>query len=407
MAIDRDTRRLAPLPAADLELAAPGLVAALVALDAGALVTFMLAGARLGLAVLVALLPLALALWWMRDTALRLGAVTGKGPGDLIRERFGVRWAVAVLAALALASLASLFAAFLGLELALGILGVPVFIAVPGAALGIWALAVRAEKALVRRTFLAACLLYLAFVAAGSLALGAPFPPRTLPLPTGSAIWLALVGSTLTPWAVFHFHSTVVDHPVQQRDYAEARRGVALGLVLGALLCALVALTGSGAGPGALAGAELGRGLGAIAGSGASAVFALVLLVASTFSAAGIPVVLAYSTCDALGFASGLDRDWREAPFFHVLIGVPILAGAALAAVPWADPLRQILHVQALNGLLAVVPLGCLLLLAGQRRLMGPLVVGPAGWALGGLAMGITGVLALALALGWLGQALH
>src|ERR1700739_300691 len=74
-----------------LAVVGPGIITANVDNDAGGITTYSLAGAQFGLRVLWTLVPITIALIIVQEMSARMGAVTGKGLADLVRENFGVK----------------------------------------------------------------------------------------------------------------------------------------------------------------------------------------------------------------------------------------------------------------------------------------------------------------------------
>ena len=71
----------------------PGLIVMLADTDAGSLITAAQSGARWGYAMVLPQVVLIPILYMAQEITVRLGVVTGKGHGQLIRERFGPAWA--------------------------------------------------------------------------------------------------------------------------------------------------------------------------------------------------------------------------------------------------------------------------------------------------------------------------
>src|ERR1035441_1499278 len=69
----------------------PGFITANVDNDAGGIFTYSAAGAQFGHMLLWTMIPITVALIVVQEMCARMGAVTGKGLSDLIREEFGLR----------------------------------------------------------------------------------------------------------------------------------------------------------------------------------------------------------------------------------------------------------------------------------------------------------------------------
>src|SRR5689334_10840339 len=149
--------------AACLAVLGPGFITANVAHDPGGILTYSQAGAEFGYQLLWTLIPTTIALIVVQGMAARMGAVTGKGLSDLIREEFGLRATFFTMVVLGLADLGNIAAEFAGVASALGIFGVSKYIAVPLAALLVWSVVVRGTYTLVERVLLVLSLVYFAY----------------------------------------------------------------------------------------------------------------------------------------------------------------------------------------------------------------------------------------------------
>src|SRR5688500_1255425 len=138
--------------------------------DAGGIATFASVGAEHGYRLLWILLPIAISLGLVQEMCARMGAVTGKGLADLIRERFGVRWTAFVMLALLIANGGVTVSEFVGIAAATELFGVPRFISVPLTAFAIWWLVVKSSYQRVERVFLLMSLVFLGYIASAFLA---------------------------------------------------------------------------------------------------------------------------------------------------------------------------------------------------------------------------------------------
>src|SRR3990167_1098439 len=148
----------------------PGFITGNVNNDAGGIYTYSLAGARYGYALLWTLLPITLVLIVVQEMTARLGAVTGKGLADLIREEFGFRTTFFVMLALTLTNLTNVMAEFAGVASSMEIFGVPKYLSVPVVAVFVWFLVVRGTYKSVEKVFLIACSFYVCYIFSGIMA---------------------------------------------------------------------------------------------------------------------------------------------------------------------------------------------------------------------------------------------
>src|SRR5580658_1112 len=121
-----------------LAVLGPGFITAVVDNDSGGIYTYSQAGARWGYLPLWTLLPITVALIVTQEMCSRMGAVTGKGLSDLIREEFGLRITFFTMILLVILNLTNIMAEFAGVATSLGLFGVSKFICVPAAAAFVW-----------------------------------------------------------------------------------------------------------------------------------------------------------------------------------------------------------------------------------------------------------------------------
>lgn len=408
-ALRKRTRHLRRRLAILLAVVGPGLIVSNVDNDAGGIYTYSLAGAQFGYAVLWSLIPMAFALYVTLEMCSRMGAITGKGLSDLIREEFGFRVTFFVMAAVLVVNLGNVLAEFAGVASAMEMFGVSKYISVPLAAIVVWVLVIRESAARVEKVFLAVCVVYLAYVVSAVLArpdwLAAA---RNVVVPTvrfDSAYLLilaALVGTTIAPWQHFYLQAAVVEKRVGPRQYPHTRTDVLVGsvscmiIVFFIIVCTAATLYVHGHRTVGSA-AEAAEALRPLAGRWASGLFALGLLNASLFAASILPLSTAYVICEALGFESGIDRKFSEAPIFYWLYTALIAVGAGLILLPGAPLVRIAVLSQVANSFLLPIVLIFVLLLVNRRDLMGSQTNSPAfnavAWATSVAMIALTFVL--------------
>ena len=404
----RPAARVLAAAGAALAFVGPGMITSNVDNDAGGIYTYSLAGARYGYELLWVLVPVLAALIVVQEMGARMGAVTGKGLADLIREEFGLRTTFVLMIAVLFTNVGNAAANFAGLASSLELFGVSRYLSVPVGAAVVWWLVVFGTYKSVEKVFLAACVLYLAYPVSMILAkpdwaeaargLVTPTLPADLP---GIAMVVGIVGTTIAPWMQFYLQSSFVEKEVQVSEYPKARLDVVVGSVLAVAVagCIVVAcaatLHPSGVRSIASAAAAAGA-LAPLAGRYAETLFALGLANASLFAASILPLATAYSVCEGLGLEAGVNRRFGEAPEFYWLYTAIIAAGAGMILVPGVPLLKIILLSQVLNGILLPVILIFMVLLINRTELMGERVNGKV-W--NGVVWSTTGLLIL-LALG-------
>ena len=365
-----------------LAVMGPGIITGNVDNDANGIATYSVAGAHFGYSLLWTLVLSTVALAMVQEMVARMGAVTGKGLADLIRERFRVRLTVFIMIVLVLANWANTIGDFAGVAGAMEIFGVSRYLAVPLAVVLVWLLVVRGSYRLVERVFLAATLIYVTYVISAVLAK----PPwgevlRTVLTPSWSFdrayvfLVIGLIGTTIAPWMQFYQQAAVVDKGIGARDYADARLDTFLGVIsLNVIAFFIVVACGAtlfARGVEVRDAADAAVALAPLAGPYAAGLFAIGLLNAGLFSVAIIPLSTAYAVCEAFGWEAGLDRTAREAPVFVGLFTALIIASALVILIPGIPLIPVMLLSQVLNGMLLPFVLVFLILLTGDREIMG------------------------------------
>src|SRR5258705_3061365 len=369
-----------------LAVIGPGLITSSVDNDSGRISVCSQAGARYGYALLWSLIPMTIALYVTEEMCAWMGVVTGKGLSDLIREEFGFRPTFFLILAGLIVDMGNVAAEFAGVAASMQIFGISKYISVPIAAIFVWILVLRGTARAVEKIFLAACVLYLSYVASAILA--KPdwiLAAKSTVIPTmhfdgGYLLMLtALVGTTIAPWQFFYLQAAFVEKRVARRQYPQARADVLVGsvscmvIVFFIIVCTAATLHATGHFNIVDAG-EAAQSLVPLAGKWAGMLFAFGLLNASLFAASILPLSTSHVICEGMGFEAGIDHKFNDAPIFYSLYTGMIVVGAAVILIPNA-PLEKILVLsQVGNGVWLPVVLIFILLLVNRRDLMGDMV---------------------------------
>jgi Mn2+/Fe2+ NRAMP family transporter len=370
-----------------LAVVGPGFITANVDNDAGGIYTYSLAGAQFGYSLLWTMIPITIALVVVQEMASRMGAATGKGLSDLIREEFGFRVTFFLMLALVVTNFGNVVAEFAGVASSLELFGFSRYIVVPLAAIVVWIMVVQGTYSGVEKIFLAASGFYVCYIIAGLLA----HPDwkaavvSTFSRPTAAGIRnysylfmvIGLVGTTIAPWMQFYLQASVVEKGITPRQYRASRWDVILGCIFTDVVAWFIivacAATLYAAGrteiKDAADAAQALRPL--VPGDWAYLLFAAGLFNASLFAASILPISTAYTVCEGLGFESGLDKKFHEAPAFYWLYTLLIVAGAGVLLAPRFPLVHVIVVSQVVNGIVLPFVLIFMLLLANDRELMG------------------------------------
>jgi len=387
----------------------PAIVSGFADNDAGGITTYSLAGARFGYELLWVILVTQVALFVTQEIGARIGLATGQGLTGLIRERFGVRWAAFAALTMISANLGSTVSEFAGIGAALSLFGVPVPVSAALAAVAVITLISRGSFSRVQYFFVfVGILVSAAYIVSAVLARPDWSQAASALIPHGpfnGAYMLAVVGTvgtTITPWGQGFIQAYVVDKRLRSEDLAAERVDVLIGVLITNVVAAFIVVacaatlwtSGQRDIPDAAAAA---RALGPLAGDVASVLFAVGLLAASLLGLGVVPLASAYTACEAFGWEQGVDWRWREAPAFYGLLAFFILFAASFLLIPGLPLIQVMFSAQVINGLLLPIILVFVMLLAGDRRIMGELASGKINLTLGWLVTGLLIVLSIVL----------
>jgi len=385
----------------------PGFVTANVDNDPGGILTYSQAGAKFGYQLLWTLIPTTIALIVVQEMAARMGAVTGKGLSDLIREEFGLRATFFTMLVLGFADFGNIISEFAGLASGMGIFGVSKYIVVPAGAILVWTLIVRGTYKPVERILIIASLVYFAYPVSAFLAkpdwhsaIKQTLIPTVSSNPDYFVVVVGLIGTTITPWMQFYLQAAVVEKGVDRRHYSLCRLDVIMGCVVTDVIAFFIVVACGAtiyhsAHPEINDVAQAALALKPFAGKYASLLFAVGLINASLLSAAILPLATSYNICEGLGFESGIDKRFNEAPVFYWLYTLLIGGGAAVVLIPRLPLLKFIIFSQVANGILLPFVLVYMLKLINRPRLMGSYKNKPwqnaVAWTTAGVMIVLTG----------------
>jgi len=368
-----------------LSVIGPGFIAGNAGNDAGGIATYSIVGAREGYGLLWALVLMIFALAVIQEMSSRMGVVTGKGFGDLVREKFGIRITLAIMTLFVFANLTVIVAEFAGIAASMELFGVHKHISVPISAFVVWFVVVKGNFKQVERLLIAISLIYLTYVFSGVMS----NPPwkevaRQILVPhirldkDYLLLFITMVGTTITPYMQFYLQSAVVDKGIRIDEYRFAKFDVYAGSFMTVFIAFFIVLsTGTILHPAGVivdSAEHAAQALRPLAGDFASHLFAIGLLNASFLAAFVLPLATAYGLSEAFGWESGINKTFREAPQFLGFYTAFIVIGAGVILLPNA-PLIKIMYLsQTINGMLLPVVLIIMLRLINDATIMGEYV---------------------------------
>src|SRR3989441_8539187 len=366
----------------------PGFITANVDNDANGIVTYSQAGAQFGYQLLWTMIPVTLALIVMQEISARMGAVTGKGLSDLIREEFGFRITFFMMIAILFINFGNILGEFAGIAGSLELFGLSKYITVPICAVIVWLIVVKGQYKSVEKIFLVASFIYITYIFAGILAKPAwieatirTFKPPGRELFRHDYLFMTItvIGTTIAPWMQFYLQSSVVEKGVTRRQYKASQLDVISGCIFTDVVAWFIivacAATLFAHGVHEINYAkDAAEALRPLAGDFAYILFAVGLFNASLFAASILPLSTAYTVCEGLGFESGIGKGFSEAPVFYWLYTILIVAGAGVILIPNLPLVQISILSQVVNGIAIPVVLVFMLLLVNKKELMGEYV---------------------------------
>src|SRR6266853_2435591 len=367
----------------------PGFITANVDNDAGGIYTYSAAGAQFGHLLLWTLIPITLALIVVQEICARMGAVTGKGLSDLIREEFGFRITFFMMIGVLIINFGNVVGEFAGIAGSLELFGLSKYITVPICAFIVWIIVLKGQYKTVEKVFLVASFFYMTYIFASILAKPAwidalvstvkPPSREMFRQPSYLYMVIAVVGTTIAPWMQFYLQASIVEKGVTRRQYKTSRLDVITGCIFTDIVAWFIivacAATLYAHGYRNVADAkDAAQALHPLAGDYAYILFAMGLFNASLFAASILPLSTAYAVCEGLGFESGVGKKFSEAPVFYWLYTLLIVAGAGVILMPNIPLVKISILSQVVNGVAIAPVLIFMLLLVNKKDLMGEYV---------------------------------
>ena len=375
----------------------PGLIATSAGNDAGGIATYSSAGAKFGYQLIWVMVLLTVSFAVVQEMCSRLGAATGRGLLDLIREKFGVEWTLFAIGIIVIANGGVTISEFVGIGAASELLGVSRYISVPVAAAALWYLVIFGSYAWVEKIFLLMTLVFFAYPAAailanpdwGEVARGAVLP--TVRFETEYIFLLVgLLGTTLTPYIQVFQQSSIVERGASRKRYGQERLDAYFGSIFSNLMSISMIIATAAtlyvAGQHDIeSAADAAKALEPVAGSSAMALFAVGLLGASLLAGGVLPLATSYAISEAFGIPKGVNLDYRRGKVFFGLFTAFIVLGAVAALIPGIPIFPLLVGIQVLNGVLLPIFLVFILILINDETLTGTLKNGRVynilGWA--------------------------
>lgn len=393
-----------------LKVLGPGFIVMVADMDAGSVTTAGISGAEWGYKLIPLQILLIPALYLVQSMTSRLGCITKKGHGELIREYYGSKWATFATAMLLLVVFSALITEFSGIAASGEIFGIPKIYTV-GISLLMLIMVVFTGS------YKKAEMIALIFSLSGFIFIPAAFFARpdlhevlfnglfgSQPFNDKQYIWLiaANAGAVIMPWMIYYQQSATVDKNLCKKDMKLAQADTLAGsIATQAMMIAVIIMTAATlnkAGIIPLTAADIGSSLIPLAGRYAGLFFAVGLYSSSLLAAFVVSMAFTWAAGETWGYKHSLNLKLREAGTFYLVYIALIVVSAVLVLIPGIPLIKIMVDVEALNGFMLPIVLGFLIMLAGNKKILGEHVY--SRFAIGvvaliGISMVVLGIMTL------------
>jgi NRAMP (natural resistance-associated macrophage protein)-like metal ion transporter len=368
-----------------LAVLGPGLITANVDNDAGGITTYSVAGAQFGYSILWTLIPITVLLVIVQEMCARMGAVTGKGLSDLIRESFGIKVTFLIMIGLLIANFATTVSEFAGIAAAGEIFGLSKYIIVPLCAVIVVSLILKSNYRFLERILLLMIVFYISYIVSGVMAnpdwsqvARQTVTPSFVFTSAYLIVLIGVIGTTITPWMQFYLQSSIVEKGIRAQDYKYSKLEVVLGCLMTDVIsffiivaCAATLFT---AGVQVSSASDAALALEPLAGTFAKTLFSLGLFGAALFGAFILPLSTAFYVCEAFGWESGVNKKLHEARQFYGVIATMVAFSVGVILLPGMPLIQLMLASQVINGLVLPIILVVIAKIINNESVMGKYV---------------------------------
>jgi Mn2+/Fe2+ NRAMP family transporter len=318
----------------------------------------------------------------LQEMCARMGAVTGKGLSDLIREKYGAKVTFYAMAVFLFSVFINTISEFSGIAAGFELFGVSRMVSLPLSAIFIWLVIAKGTYKSIEKLFLVGAVVYIGYIVAGFLAkpdwamVSSEMIKPNFTMSGGYLLMLmGIIGTTIAPWMQFYQQSTVVEKGITMKEYKYTRLDIIIGGVTMVVVAFFIVLACSATlfknGISINTAQDAALALKPLAGKYCFSLFAFGLLNASLFSAMILPLAASYSVCEGLGWETGVDKRPKDAPQFYFLFTAMIVSAAGVIMFPKINLMQVMLLSQVANSVFLPFVLVFMLLLINDKRLMG------------------------------------
>ena len=365
-----------------LSIMGPGLITAFADNDAGGVSTYAVAGATLGYNILWSLIPITILLIIVQEMSARMGIVTGKGLADLIRETYGVRMTFFIMIGLFLANFATTIADFAGIAAAGDLFAIPRVIIVSASAIALLFVMVKGNYKTAEKVLFFMVFFFITYIIAGFMAkpdwavvMKSTFMPKINFSMQYVYILIGVIGTTITPWMQFYLQSEYVEKGAKIENYKYVRAEIIISSIVSDIVSFFMILVCAAtlfyAGITITSAQEAALSLKPLAGQYAYILFGIGLFFASALGAVLVPVSTAFSICEGIGFETGINKSFKDAPVFYWIIIILVAISGALVLIPSLPLIKIMVFSQVFSGMVLPVIMIVTLKMMNDKSIMG------------------------------------
>ncbi len=361
----------------------PGFVVMIADMDAGSIVTAGVSGANWGYKLILWQILLIYPLYLVQSITARLGCVSNKGHGELIREYYGDFWGVFATATLSVVVFASLLTEFLGIAAAGEIFDIPKYLSVGISLVILILVALSGSYKKAENIALIFALSSFVFVPAAAaakpdlhaLVFSGIFGSQ--PILNQNYLWLiaANAGAVIMPWMIYYQQSATVDKGLCPKDIKETKIDTLIGsIATQILMIAVIALTAATLFPHHVipsTAKALALSLIPLAGKYAGYFFCAGLYTSSFLAAFVVSMAFSWAASETWGGSHSLNDKFQDAKSFYIIYMLFLIVSAAIVLIPEIPLVRIMVDVEAFNGFVLPIVLGFLIALAGNKKILG------------------------------------
>lgn len=360
----------------------PGLITGFADNDAGGVATYSVAAAKFGYGILTTLIPITIVLAVSQEIGARLAVITGKGMGDLIRERYGIRISILIFLVAFIVNFGVILQDVSGLKGALQLFHLDYRIFLPLLLLLLFIFLIRSSFSKIERFFLFLILFYLTYLFSAimakpdwHLALTSIFiPPRHISF-NYLYTSIAVLGTTVTIWGQFFINSYIKDKKLTPSTLKYEQFEVYIASILSDIstwfiMLAVIAtlyvnrIPIEGAAEAALA-------IKPFAGALAGMMFGIGLLIAGFIGCAIVPLATAYAFSEFFGYSGSLEHGFKKSRLFYTFFIIQIILGTIVVMQPKFSLFKITLYADFLNGISLPIIFFFLYKFANDKELLG------------------------------------